>query len=311
MGGSTVGFAAGLACIFVALATLFVAIGWGTRDRAQVARSLSVIGGVGSSSAGRPAPSGERLITTWMPRMARLGRALSPAGYLAGMRRRLEKAGSPPGWDAERILAGKAVLGIAGAALGIALPALLGKGFVSLVAGIMLGLIGFFVPDFVLLQRRENRQVAIRRSLADAMDMLTISVEAGLSFDSALAQVSQKTKGPLADELARTLREMQIASSRMEALRALSDRVDVPDLRAFVTAMVQADSFGIPIANVLRVQAKELRVRRRQNAEERAQKVPIKMVFPLVLCILPALLIIIVGPAVIQIAHLIHGHGFL
>jgi tight adherence protein C len=133
------------------------------------------------------------------------------------------------------------------------------------------------------------------------MDLLTISVEAGLPFDSALSQVARNTDGPLADELFRVLQEMQIGLGRTDALHALGERTNVAELRGFVTAMVQADSFGIPIANVLRVQAREMRVKRSQRAEATAQKVPVKILFPLVFCILPALFIVVMGPAAISI----------
>jgi tight adherence protein C len=126
-------------------------------------------------------------------------------------------------------------------------------------------------------------------------------VEAGLAFDAALAQVSRNTSGPMADEFTRVLQEMQIGMGRTEAIRAMGERSTVADLRSFTTAMVQADQFGIPIAEVLRVQAKEMRVKRRQRAEEKAQKVPVKILFPLIFLILPALFIVILGPAIIQL----------
>ena len=127
----------------------------------------------------------------------------------------------------------------------------------------------------------------MQRELPDAIDLLTISVESGLGFDAALQQVAHNTEGPLADEFSRVLREMQIGSSRAEALRALAERTNLTELRSFVSAMVQADAFGIPIANVLRVQSSEMRVKRRQRAEEKAQQVPVKMTIPLIFCILP------------------------
>jgi tight adherence protein C len=126
-------------------------------------------------------------------------------------------------------------------------------------------------------------------------------VEAGLAFDAALSQVARNTEGPLAEEFFRVLQEMQIGMGRTDAMRALGERTDVEELRSFVTAMVQADAFGIPIANVLRVQAKEMRIKRSQRAEEAAQKVPVKILFPLIFCILPSLFIIVLGPAAITI----------
>ncbi len=139
----------------------------------------------------------------------------------------------------------------------------------------------------------------MQRALPDALDLLTISVEAGLGFDAALAQVARNTEGPLAEELARVLQEMQIGLGRSRALRALGERTTLQDIRSFTSAMVQADAFGIPIGQVLRVQSQEIRVKRRQRAEEQAQKVPVKIMIPLVLFILPCLFIAVIGPAVI------------
>ncbi|MDQ1667416.1 MAG: tight adherence protein, partial [Actinomycetota bacterium] len=137
--------------------------------------------------------------------------------------------------------------------------------------------------------------------------LLTISVEAGLAFDAALSQVARNTTGPVADEFFRVLQEMQIGLGRSEAMRALGERSDLPELRSFVTAMVQAEAFGIPIAQVLRVQSREMRTKRTQRAEELAQKVPVKILFPLIFCILPALFVVILGPAAIQIYQSFSG----
>jgi tight adherence protein C len=137
--------------------------------------------------------------------------------------------------------------------------------------------------------------------LPDAIDLLTISVEAGLGFDAALSQVARNTEGPLAGEFFRVLQEMQIGKGRSDALRALGERTTIPELRGFVGAMVQADAFGIAVANVLRAQAKEMRIKRYQRAEEAAQKVPVKILFPLIFFILPALFVVILGPGIVSI----------
>jgi tight adherence protein C len=152
-----------------------------------------------------------------------------------------------------------------------------------------------------------DRTEQIRLELPDALDLLTISVEAGLAFDAALAQVARNSDGPLAAELFRVLKEMQIGTGRLDALRALAGRTDVEELRIFVGAMVQADSFGIPIASVLRVQSKEMRVKRSQRAEEKAQQVPVKILFPLIFCIMPALFVVVLGPAALKIMGQLGG----
>jgi tight adherence protein C len=151
----------------------------------------------------------------------------------------------------------------------------------------------------------------MQRALPDALDLLSISVEAGLGFDAALSQVARNTEGPLAQELARVLQEMQIGLGRSAALRALGERSTLPDLRSFTSAMVQADSFGIPVGQVLRVQSAEIRLKRRQRAEEQAQKVPVKIMIPLVLFILPCLFIAVIGPAIIRMMSTFGSGGAL
>jgi tight adherence protein C len=168
-------------------------------------------------------------------------------------------------------------------------------------------LLGYFGPDIALYQAGYNRTQEISRALPDALDLLTISVEAGMPFDSAVAQVATKTTGPLAEEFSRLLQEMQIGLGRTSAIKAMGSRSDVPELRSFASAMVQADRLGIPVSNVLRIQAGEMRVKRSQRAEEAAQKVPVKILFPLIFCILPVLFIVILGPAVISIFKSLGG----
>jgi tight adherence protein C len=147
----------------------------------------------------------------------------------------------------------------------------------------------------------------MQKALPDAIDLLTISVESGLGFDAAVAQVARNTEGPLAGEFARMLQEMQIGRGRSDALRSMAERTNLPDLRGFVSAMVQADAFGIPIGQVLRVQSSEIRVKKRQWAEEQAQKVPVKILIPLIFCILPCLFIAVLGPAGITIMDNFRG----
>ena len=185
------------------------------------------------------------------------------------------------------MLSGKILGAMAGFVAGLLFSFMLSGTLTRVLVVVGVTLAGFFAPTFYLYQKAYDRSARIRRELADSIDLLTISVESGLGFDAALQQVAHNTDGPLADELSRVLREMQIGSSRAEALRALAERTNLAELRSFVSAMVQADAFGIPIANVLRVQSSEMRVKRRQRAEEKAQQVPVKMTIPLIFCILP------------------------
>jgi tight adherence protein C len=241
-------------------------------------------------------------------RLTRLGRHFSASDQGSRVRRRLDIAGNPPHWDVDRVVAFKMIGLIGGGVLGLLIPFAFGAGlFTVLGFAVTFALAGYFIPNLVLYQMAYQRTDRVRKELPDALDLLTISVEAGLAFDAALSQVARNTTGPLAEEFFRVLQEMQIGLGRAEAMRALGDRTDLPELRSFVTAMVQADAFGIPIANVLRVQAKEMRVKRTQRAEELAQKVPVKILFPLIFCILPSLFVVILGPAAIQIIDSFSG----
>ena len=159
---------------------------------------------------------------------------------------------------------------------------------------------GFFLPDLLVYNLGVKRQQELQRGLAEALDLLTVCVEAGLSFDGALMQVARSVSGPVAGEFTRVLSEIQIGMGRGPAFRALADRTKVPEIRTFVTALVQADRLGLPLGSVLREQAKEMRLVRRQQAEEKAQKVPVKILFPMLLFIFPALFIVIIGPAAIR-----------
>jgi tight adherence protein C len=231
---------------------------------------------------------------------------MSPAGFVAKLQHRLDLAGNPDRWNPDRILGvkglGLVVLAALGMLIGSASPLWL------IVFGAAGGAAGFFLPDLLLYNAGLKRQTQIRAELPDAMDMLTICVEAGLGFDAALAQVARGGSGPLAAEMARALQEMQIGKTRTEALRSMAGRTTAPELRAFASALVQAGELGISVAAVLREQAKEMRLRRRQWAEEQAQKVPVKILFPLLFCLFPALFVVVMGPAAITISHLFFHH---
>jgi tight adherence protein C len=234
-----------------------------------------------------------------------LGLRLSPSGIAAKLRHRLDLAGNPGRWTPDRILAVKGLGLVVLGALGV-LYGLPSFGLVILCGGLGGG-IGFYLPDVLLYNAGQKRQAKIASAMPDALDMLTVCVEAGLGFDAALAQVARNAQGPLAEEFARALQEMQIGAGRTQVLRALVGRTSVPELRGFVSALVQAGELGVPIAQVLREQAKEMRVRRRQRAEEKAYKVPVKILFPLIFCLFPALFVVILGPGLITAARILFG----
>lgn len=286
----------GLGCLLLALSLGVVALV--AKPRVTAAGSLALI--ETSYSAAVVSKPDVGASPSWLRSIAL---RLSPAGVAYRLQRRLDLAGNPPTWTPDRVLAAKGLGLLAAAALG----ALVGFRSVGwLITGLAVGAVfGFFLPDLLLLNAGQKRQEKIRRALPDALDMLTVCVEAGLGFDAALAQVARNTTGPLAQECARVLQEMQIGKSRNEALRALTDRTTVSELRAFVSALAQAGELGVPIASVLREQAREMRIRRRQRAEEQAQKVPVKILFPLIACLFPAMFVVIIGPGAISIARVL------
>jgi tight adherence protein C len=295
----------GVTLLAVALVLLGVAVSAGPAA-SGVERSLELVRATSAAPetlVAEAEPSfGERVVDPLRARALALGRRLAGRDAAERVRRKLDLAGNPAGWTVDRVLSAT-VLGAVGG-LGVALLAFLllqaspAVGVLLLAVGLV---VGYFAPGLYLYQQAYDRAEQIRRELPDAIDLLTISVEAGLGFDAAVQQVAQRTTGALAGELSRMLREMQLGNGRGQALRSLAARTTVPELRTFVGAMVQADSLGIPIAQVLRVQSQEIRVKRRQHAEERAQQVPVKMTVPLIFCILPCLFVVVLGPAALQI----------
>lgn len=247
-------------------------------------------------------PLRQRVLLPGVRRIGRMGRRLTPAGTLSRLERLMSYSGSPVGWDAERLLASKLIAGVGLAMMGglLALRADWAPLRELAVIG-MFGLLGYYLPEFMIRSRAQRRQEAIRTALPDSLDLLSITVEAGLGFDSAIARVARQIGGPLGEELHRMVQEMQLGKSRGEALHDLSDRNRITELKSFVLAMMQADTFGISISRVLHIQAREMRTKRRQRAEERAQKVPVKIMMPLLFCIFPALFVVLLGPAAIRI----------
>jgi tight adherence protein C len=307
---------AGLALVFASIVLAIAATGVFSAGspRSGVARSLAAV-----ESIHRPnrrdlrsqeldRPFTERVLDPLAGQFSEIGRRFTPEERIGRIRRRLDLAGNPIGWDADRVLGLKALAALVGALLGLVVPPILGFGpLLTVVLVITACAVGWLAPSLWLYQVAYDRSQRVRRELPDALDLLTISVESGLAFDAGLAQVASRTTGPVAQEFFRVLQEMQIGTGRVQAMRGLGERTDVPELRSFVGAMIQADAFGIPIAGVLRVQAREMRVKRSQRAEEIAQKIPVKILFPLIFCILPCLFLVIMGPAVITVMHNFSG----
>jgi tight adherence protein C len=244
----------------------------------------------------------ERVVAPLRGSALRIGRRFTGGDARERIRHKLDLAGNPPGWTVDRVVAGKVMGLVAGVVIGFVIALVTGQAATLRILIVVGGaLVGFFTPGMYLYQKAHDRSHQMQRDLPDAIDLLTISVESGLGFDAAIQQVAKNTEGPLADEFSRMLREMQIGQARSAALRGLGERTNVAEIRGFVSAMVQADAFGIPIAQVLRVQSSEIRVKRRQRAETKAQQVPVKITIPLIFCILPCLFIAVMGPGVISI----------
>ncbi|GIU83367.1 MAG: type II secretion system protein [Acidimicrobiales bacterium] len=249
-------------------------------------------------------PLRERALLPILERLTNLGRRFTPVGYVDSVRQKFILAGEVSADAVDRFLARRVItialvpvvifvmmvwnpLGLTGTSL-LAVTGLL---IVALVLG----------PDSSLSKKVEARQKQLQRQLPDVLDLLTISVEAGLGFEQALDRTVAAVPGALAEEFARLLGEIRAGASRAEALRALEQRTNVPEVRSFVLAIIQADTFGVSIGRVLRAQAEEMRVKRRQLAQEEAQKAPVKMIFPMVFCIFPSLFVVVLGPAIINI----------
>lgn len=266
-----------------------------------VARSLALIGDGPVSGSGDSAAATESLLDRLLALTAAAARRLSPRSAIDRLERGLDRAGRPAPWTVERVLGAKGACGILGLLLGL----LLGNGLTlsGVALAVLLCPLLFYVPDLLVYNAALRRQDQIMRGFAEALDMLTICVEAGQGFDAALLEVARNTKGAIAGELARMTGEIQIGTSRSEAFRTLGDRVNLPEVKNFVTAIAQADKLGIPLAAVLREQTAAMRVARRQKAEAQAQKVTVKILFPLMLCIFPSLLVVILGPGIIRIAQ--------
>ena len=294
-----------LGVALVLLAILLIGSALSSTTEGGVTRSLAVLEAMTNApkelSQELDRSFADRVIEPLQQRALSVGRRVSGADTAERIRRKLDLAGNPPGWTVDRVLSGKVLGAVLGLVFGLMFSLMLTSPAWKIVVIVGATIVGFFAPNLYLYQRTHERSERLQRDLPDAIDLLTISVESGLGFDAAIQQVARNTDGPLAEEFSRVLREMQIGQGRADALRALGERTNVGDIRTFVGAMVQADSFGIPIAQVLRVQSAEIRVKRRQRAEEKAQQVPVKITIPLIFCILPTLFIAVMGPAVLSI----------
>ena len=250
-------------------------------------------------------PLMDRTLRPLMRRLSGIGTRLTSRERVGRTEVKLAEAGYPYGlrtidFMGLKVVAAITISGLAFLLFGVALGSAIASSGIFAVIGLAAG---FFVPDYWLITRIKARQKAILLAIPDVLDLLTISVKAGLGFDAALGKVIEKTEGPLTDEFRRALAEVRIGKPRRDALKEMVARTNVPALTNFIGAIVQAEQLGVAIANVLEVQSEQLRIERRQRAEEMAAKAPIKMLFPLVGCIFPSMFIVILGPALILILN--------
>jgi len=298
-------------CLFLAIVLIGVFIDQQMAEKRRAVRLLEsqVIGPSGESAPRVDIREQEmaenfatRIVVPIVAGAGRVAKKFTPLDTRDRIAKKLMVAGQPAGWDAERVLAFK-VIGAVGGFIGslLLLQLVEFSSFLQIVVIGLLTFVGFMAPDTILSNQVEERKKEILRTLSDTLDLLTISVEAGLSLNAAIAQVVKNVPGVLSSEFARMLQEIQLGLPRSEAFRHLAERTDVEELNAFALAMIQADIFGVSIASVLRTQAAQLRIKRRQAIEARAQQTPVKIVFPLILCILPVLFVVIVGPGAIRI----------
>lgn len=292
----------------VLIAVLLVAVGLGVAGAGLFA-SRAVIASHAQAAMGAldaaPAPSAGLIYRVLEPlgdAAARVMRPLSPAQRLELTRQRIIYAGLEAKLTLEQVLTYKAIAAVGGFVFGLFIHPHQVPG---ILAAIGLAVLASFVPDVVLDSRANERQQQVARALPDALDLLAITVEAGLGLEQALVIVTDRLEGPLGDELRRMLREIELGVDRHTALEFLRRRTDVRELSAFVVALLQADELGMAVGDVLRVQAAQVRLVRRQKAREQAAKTPVKILFPVIFTIFPAMFVVTIGPGAIRIAQTI------
>ena len=295
-----------LIAIMAAAAVLLITVGVASRpseDAVQARLSQLVVQPKSLEEMEMQRPFSDRVLRPMVQRFAKLGRRRDEGGMIARIDAKLERAGYPGGLRGADWVGVKLMSLIAFAVIAFLLGLLIGKGafVLGLLFMIVGGAVGYIAPEFWLGKKISARSMAMVLQLPDALDLLTISVEAGLGFDAALAKVVEKMEGPLVSEFRQALAEVRMGRTRREALRDVATRADAQPVSNFIGAIVQAEQLGVPIAKVLQIQSNQLRIERRQRAEEAAAKAPVKMLFPMVGCIFPTIFIVILGPAIVTV----------
>ncbi len=292
--------------VFIAAVFFFLAV-YGLLFGSRLEMSRRVVEVVGQR---RPSirekelsePIIKRVFRPLMQNVIRLASRILPSSKEASLSRKLTMAGKPAGMGPREFMAVKLVLAIFGPAfifLGEPLLRWQAGDWLAAVAAAAAG--GWVLPDIYLHKKIAERKNEVEKAMPDVLDLITVSMEAGMGFDGAIMKVAEKCKGPLASEFLIVLQECKMGKSRKDALRDMADRVDVDDLSTFIGSVIMADQLGIGLGNVLRLQSDQMRRKRRQRAEEQAMKAPVKMLIPMVTCIFPAIFVILLGPAAISL----------
>jgi tight adherence protein C len=294
----------GLVCLAAAAYLLGEAATASARERQVSVKRAATYGKMRAALGEHETPFAERVVAPAKDKLARLVLKVHPKTTTDSVRSKLLAAGlgrtvSPTGF-----LAAKAAVAIGGFFLGGLFGGTASGGTGAFVFGLIFAALGFLAPDFVVGAKARKRRDSIKAQLPDALDLLAVSVEAGLGFDGAISKLTDNMEGPLTEEFGLTLNEIRIGESRQDALKKLSERCDTPEVSGFVRAIVQADQLGISLGRILRVQATDSRLRRQAAAEEKAMKAPIKMLFPTVLFIFPAMFLVILGPAFLNLSKI-------
>ena len=247
-------------------------------------------------------PFSERIVNPILQGLARFVMRLTPANTLEATRHQLELAGRPNNWGPSEFFGVRAGAAIVLGVLAFLLTSVAAQPFLYRIAGTVIGfLLGYVLPSMWLGGKIRRRQTDVVKALPDALDLLTICVEAGLGFDSAIAKVAEKWDNALSQAFARVIQETRLGKLRREALREMEHNMEVADVTSFVAAVIQADQLGVSMAKVMRIQSEQMRIKRRQRAEQKAHQAPIKMLFPLVFLIFPAIYVVLLGPAILVV----------
>jgi tight adherence protein C len=296
------------AAVFILFLGAVALAAWGTRKSAGKERMMTSLDRLDAydPNAYRKAelarPASERLLAPAVDRLAVIARGITPRGRVKKLERKIETAGRPWNLDVNGLL----VLKLISLAVGLVVLVLLAvlhwlPVLWFIVLALFVIVFTYYLPDLIIRSSADKRKDEIARALPDFLDLLTVSVEAGLGLDSAMAKIAERLHGPLQEEILITLHQIRMGKSRPVALRELADRCDVVDLTNFISSLIQSQQLGVSLGQVLRVQSDTIRIVQRQRIEAKAQKAPVKMLVPLILCIFPTMFVVILGPAAIRI----------